>query len=263
MTQFEKAIKTIAIVIAVFVVIVIIGGIITAIAAIASVFSSDKAHQMFKEGANKAVEQAIELKDIDESFDASDIEDLEVNNSIGTVKIVESDDEDADEIYVTGIGLNEASCVEQNGDELYICNAAIDVELFGVKLGQKISEEDIGVTVVIPKGFEFDDVILVNSVGDLEVDCLTAESIKMESGVGDTKCRNVYAQETHINSGVGTVDVCFSGSMNDYDMNLEPGIGSIYVDGIKQSEMSHTNRDADNSIKIESGAGRVDIKFEE
>lgn len=260
MTQFEKAIKTIAIVIAVFVMVVIIGGIVTAVLAVTAIFSSDKAHQMFATEAHQAVESAVELKDIDERFVAFEVKDLEVNNSIGNVTIIETDTAD---IHVTGKNLNEASSIELHGDKLYIESAAVNVELFGVKLGEKVNEEDIGITIEIPKDFKFESVYLMNSVGEMKVSDITAESMRIENNMGSMTAERILASETRIESGVGNVNVSFSGTMNDYDMRLEPGIGSIVVDGVKQSEMNHTNREAENSIRVEGGAGKVTIDFEE
>lgn len=260
MTQFEKAVKTIAIIIAIFVVVVIIGGIVTAVVAITTIFSSDKAEHMFVTKANEAIESSVELKDIDESFDALEVEDLEVSNAIGTVTIREAD---IKEIHVSGTNLNEASTIELRGDKLWIDNAAVNVELFGVKLGEKVSEEDIGIVIEIPKGYTFESVYLENAVGTVYATGITAETIRLENGVGCMECTDIFASETKVECGVGNVELKFKGIMNDYDMHLEPGIGSITVDGVRQSEMNHTNREADNEIRVDGGAGKVTIDFSE
>ncbi|MDO5574698.1 MAG: DUF4097 family beta strand repeat-containing protein [bacterium] len=260
MTQFEKAIKTIAIVIAIFVVIVIIGGIVTAIVAITSVCSSDKAGKIFKDNARKAVESTVSLVNVDETFDASDVEDLEIISSIGTVTLCHTNTND---IHVSGMNLNDASVIEMRGDKLYVESAAVNVELFGVKLGEKINEEDIGIRIEVPEGFEFDSVYLESGMGCMSVDELTAENLKIENGMGDIDCKNVFAESTKIKNGVGNIKMEFTGGMNDFDMEMNPGIGSITVDGIRQNDIKHTNRDADNSIKIEGGAGTITVSFTE
>ncbi len=260
MTQFEKAIKTIAIVIAVFVVIVIIGGIVTVVIAITSIFSSDKAGQMFREGAQKAVESTVSLVNVDEDFDTSKVEDLEVMNSIGTVTICHTDTET---IHVSGTNLNEASVIEMRGGKLYVESAAVNVELFGVKLGEKISEEDIGIKIEIPRDFEFESVYLDNTMGCLSMDEVTAETLRIENGMGTLECKNITVVDARVGAGVGNVSLEFTGSMNDYDMNLDPGIGSITADGVRQSNINHTNRDAVNTIKVDGGAGKIIIDFQE
>lgn len=260
MTQFEKAIKTIAIVIAVFVVIVIIGGIVTVVVAITSIFSSDKAGQIFRDSAQTAVESTVSLVNVDEDFDASEVDDLEVMNSIGTVTICHTDTQT---IHVSGINLNESSAIELRGSKLYVESAAVNVELFGVKLGEKISEEDIGIKIEIPRDFEFDSVYLDNAVGSLSMDEVTAESLRIENGMGKLECRSITAENVKVCAGVGNVSLEFTGSMNDYDMNLDPGVGSIVTDGVRQKNINHTNRDADNTIKVEGGAGKITIDFQE
>ncbi len=260
MTQFEKAIKTIAIVIAVFVVIVIIGGIVTAVVAITSIFSSEKAGEMFADGAKKAVESTVTLINVDEDFDVSEIDNLEVINSIGTVTICHTN---TDTIHVSGKNLNEPSMIEMRGSTLYVESAAVNVELFGIKLGEKINEEDIGIKIEIPEDFEFDSVYLENGMGSLTVDEITAETLRISSGMGGLNCKNISAETTKLDAGVGNIDMEFVGTMNDYDMNLNPGLGSITVGGVRQSQIKHTNRDANNSIKIDGGAGKIIIEFQE
>ena len=159
------------------------------------------------------------------------IEDLSIENGIEELSIVESD---GNQIHVSLESSNEYCEVSLSGDTLKVMNSGVNVEIFGVSIGEKVDNANKGLIIEIPKGFRFDDVSIDNGIGSLNITGLNAEEIEITSGTGSINCENIDAEEIRVVSGVGQVDLDFACAMSDYDMRIKPGVGSITVNGEKQ-----------------------------
>lgn len=258
MTQFQKFVKTFAIVFALLIVFAIVGAISTAIIAITSVLSSEKTNDFFTSVQVESNDTTEVLQSVNETFDPDDVDNLEINNSIGTITVNEAD---VQEIVISATNISQDSRIEQRGTTLYVENNALQVEIFGVRVGEKISEDEADILIEVPKDLRFDNVKIDNGIGQMQLKGITAERAKITCGTGYTECNDFFAEDIKVDAGVGEVTLNIKGDVADYDMNLTPGIGSIYVDGIQQSEMNHTNRDADYVLKVDGGIGLVNINF--
>lgn len=264
MTQFQKLIKGFAITFAILIAVTIVGGIVTAILAVTSIFSFNEIQH-----SEVSVEEDYDLheheseppvlQNIEESFPIYEVDSLEIENAVGDLKIEAAD---IDDIQVTGVNLSTASKVELSGDTLRIENTAVKVVLFGIKMGEKVTNVNPGVTVRVPRGFAFDEVQVESGVGTVKMDGITAKELYLASGTGTIDATDITCGDIDIDAGVGEVNIYLNAQMTDYDMDLTPGIGAIYVDDIQQSEISHTNEDADYSLNVDSGIGEVRLYFD-
>ena len=156
---------------------------------------------------------------------------------------------------------SEASSVESSGDTLYIDNTSVKVVVFGINMGEKVTDEDPGVTVKVPRGFAFEEISVDSGVGTVTMDGITTRELELSSGTGCIEATDMTCGDVDIDAGVGSVTLYLNDQMTDYDMDLSPGIGAVYVDDIQQSEINHTNQDADYSLNVDGGVGEVKLYF--
>ncbi len=275
MTQFQKLIKGFAIAVAVLIAITIIGAIVTAIFAISSVVCDEDemnpTEEVYEINIDDEYESSAEdghdheyvpnqtaVYNIEETYRINEVDSLEIENSVGNLTVEAAD---VDEIQVIGVNLSEASRVELSGDTLHIENTSVKVVLFGINMGEKVTHANPGITVRVPRGFVFDEIEIESGVGTVTMDGITADEMYLVSGTGTIDATDITCGDVDIDAGVGEVNIYLNAEMTDYDMDLTPGIGAIYVDGIQQSEINHTNKDADYSLNVDSGIGEVNIHF--
>ncbi len=275
MTEFEKGVKTFAIALAVILSIVVIGSIVGIISNIAKGFqigaeavseaaesassaiseSAAGAHQDFYKGVAEHFSQTS-----DYYFSPDEVDKLSIENGIGEMTIKETANE---KIHISLGSSTEYNEVRLSGSTLKVENSGVDVEIFGIRIGEKVDGESSGMMIELPKGVIFEEVSIQNGIGNMEIAGLKAEEISIATGTGHLKCDNIDAEEIKVESGVGEVEMNFSSPMNTYDMRIEPGVGSITINGVKQSEINHTNRDAAKTLRLSSSIGSIVVNFSE
>lgn len=260
MTQFQKLIKGFAITIAILIAVTIIGSIATAVFAVTTIFSSDKVQNIVRDAEDTHAHESevAALQNIDETFSINEVDNLKISNSVGNLTIEAAD---VDAIQVIGVNLSEASSVELSGDTLYIDNTSVKVVVFGINMGEKVTDEDPGVTVKVPRGFAFEEISVDSGVGTVTMDGITTRELELSSGTGCIEATDMTCGDVDIDAGVGSVTLYLNDQMTDYDMDLSPGIGAVYVDDIQQSEINHTNQNADYSLNVDGGVGEVKLYF--
>ena len=197
MTNFEKGVKSFAIALAVILCIAILGAIASAVGGVvngirhgaaavseaaetASEAISDSAQQVHSDLYNEVAEQLPESSEY--YFSTDDVEDLSIQNGIGDMTIRETDDS---RIHVTLGSTTECCSVGLSGDTLKIENSGVDVEIFGIRIGEKVENGEGGMVVEVPKGFAFEDVSVENGVGNMDISGIYAEDITISNGTGD------------------------------------------------------------------------------
>ena len=155
------------------------------------------------------------------------------------------------------------------------------------------------ITVYLPEDFLAESARIDSGAGDVIIDALDAESLIINAGVGDIEGNNIYAYEVEIDCGVGDmkllrarftdayincgigdmelggillgdstvrggigeVDLELIGSEEDYDIDVDSGIGKVRVNGEKVSK-DYQNRSAEHSLNVNGGIGDITIDFE-
>jgi len=98
--------------------------------------------------------------------------------------------------------------------------------------------------------------------GKLTIAGGTIHNLKLEMGVGQLNLTAVLRGDCDLDFGVGESNITLLGSKNDYDVELEKGIGDITVDGKRYSEYE-SKGDSRNSIEMEGGVGSINLYFKE
>lgn len=272
MTSIQKAIKYLAIAFAIFLSVSIIGGIITAVAGISYIFT----------GSDSEKESAGEMQTY--SVDG-DISKLALNLSGAELKIKTSD----------------KFSVESNNKYISVDTKKSKLCIDEAKKPFSVMSKGVTVVLSIPEGFIFDDADIDTGAGKVEIEELSADDLKLSLGAGEVQIKNLTANmsadidggageltieggllrnleldmgvgelnlksriegRSELDYGIGETNLTLLGSREDYQIELDKGIGSAYLEGenMKNDSIYGAGK---NKIEIDGGIGDINIGFSE
>lgn len=267
MTTFQKVIKYLAIAFAIFLTVSIFGGILGAVGMLEGLFTNDAVLDDMK--TYTVSEQITSLK-------------VNINAADFTIKQADSFFVESNLKYLT---------VEENNGVLTIQETN--------KLNGKYS--DAALTLGIPKEFVFERANIITGAGRLTVDFLSAETLNLEFGAGEVRIDSLIAASradidggagkitiaggslnnldldmgvgqlnltsavlgnSEFDLGVGETNIVLIGSKDDYEIDVEKGIGNITFDGKTVSGFVSSGS-GNNRIEISGGIGAINLSFKE
>jgi DUF4097 and DUF4098 domain-containing protein YvlB len=276
MSELQKVIKYCAIGFAAFLAFSIITGILTGVFALSGVFSI---------GSNNTV-------NVSKSFE--NVKSLTAEPGVGnfTIKVG-----DSDKVEVVAENVNENFTAEKNFSGNLKIKDKFDFWNF---FDGHSNNGNSKITIYVPVGFVAEKIEIDAGAGNVNIDSLstkkldinagagnitgsniTADEVKMDGGVGEIRLDQVNLTDVDINSGVGNVNLqgsmygknkidcgvgevklTLTGSVDDYDLTIDKGLGSIYINDEKYSDLNWNNNSATNSLDIDGGVGDIEIDFE-
>ncbi|SHO47806.1 DUF4097 family beta strand repeat-containing protein [Anaerocolumna xylanovorans] len=287
MSEFQRIIKYAAMAFAIFLTVAIITGIVGGVLALTGAISavSDKKNKTESTAGSDSV-------DFDKEFEG--IVNLHIMNGVGELTI-EKGSSDKVRVEASDVTKDFRATVV-SGDELKISTKSDFWNIFswGINVHRKPR-----ITVYLPEGFEGRNVVIDAGAGNIKLEDLICEKLDINAGVGNINGNNiktstlnvdggvgeitldeVTADDSDINAGVGNIHIqgtlngkntvdagvgdirlILKGSADDYNIKVDPGVGSVYVDGNKYGKMSWNNKTAENSIDIDGGVGSIHIDF--
>ena len=156
-------------------------------------------------------------------------------------------------------------------------------------------------TLYVPNGTVFNDVDIKTGAAKMTVDTLSANSIELKLGAGDVQFESLNASaevdieggagqitivsgtlndlslemgmgelnltaavlgDSDLKFGVGESNLTLIGTKDDYNVDVDKGIGNITVDG-KTVTAFGSSGNGQNHIEIEGGIGTINLKFQE
>ena len=274
MTTLQKVIKYLALAFAIFLTVSIVGGILSAVGLLGSLFSDDDAEWGDVIGETKNYTVSSEISDLNIQINAADFY-IKEGNSFS----IESN-------------LKNLEVDEKNG-----CLTLKD--LTKIKLNGSNAYENAVLTIYVPVGTVFDNVNIKTGAGRFTVDSLSAATIGFELGAGDVTISKLIAEKSanieggagritisdgaiknldlemglgqlnltsaltgdcNLDSGVGEMNVTLLGSKDDYELDIEKGIGNITVDGKNVTDYGSSGNGA-NEVDIHGGVGAINVRF--
>ena len=278
MTQFQRVIKyismTFAVLLAIGIISAITGLVLHVIAAITG-------------------EPVIGNRNrIDVVYDFTGVESLDIDSSISKLEI-----KVGDSFRVEGYQVPESFRAElkEDGTLLVLDHKKrsflnINLNLFGYP--------DAKITVYLPENFIAEEARLDTGVENTTIEALRADKLILSAGIGNVTGKRIAAKKAELDGGIGTitlteidledaeidcgiggvtlegelkgrnkidcgignVTLTLVGSREDYDLDLDAGIGTVRVDGKKTSNSYHS-REAKHFLKVDGGIGKVSINF--
>lgn len=121
------------------------------------------------------------------------------------------------------------------------------------------------VTLYVPEKQKFEEVDCSVGACALEIEKLSAGEAEFEVGAGSVVLHEFEAdREIAITCGMGSVEMTMSGGEEDYNYELEVGMGTVTIGGSEFGGMAiekTIENSAPKNMDIECGMGSVDIYF--
>jgi len=126
---------------------------------------------------------------------------------------------------------------------------------------------EIGAAQANIEGLAGGEIKITVGAGEANVEEVIAKSFDLEVGAGEANVMGSLVDELDVEVGVGQATVGISGAEQDYNYNVECGIGSVKVGnnsyGGLGAEQKVTHPGADGVINIDCGIGEVIVTFVE
>lgn len=274
MNTMQKVIKYAAITFAIILTVGILTGIVGTVSGVVSIFDGEEGDR------------------IDYSKDFEDVEELDISNGLGNLKVK------------IGSGFRVEASNVSNDFNVKVVNGTLVIDEsdfirrflwfdFGVSRNKSY------ITVYVPEDFNARRIKIASGAGEVTLEDITTRHLIIDAGVGDIYGRRLNALQVDADGGVGNIkltDVNFSdvdfdsgvgnisiegmifgksefdcgvGNVNlqlkglreDYELRVNAGLGNMRVNGDKISREYNDNYRADNTIRIDGGIGDVNIVF--
>lgn len=267
MTAWQKAIKYAALALAILLIAAIILGIVSAVAGIAGIFGGESA-----------------AGDMETCNIGGDYERLYIDIKGGRLEIRTGDSFalKSNHKYLKVSGEGKQLSIREN-DRVLKPSDYNDVKvILTVPQGHIFDRVEIvtGAGTVDIQALEGDYVNLELGAGEVTVDRLAAykasqieagagrltlengdlRNLDLELGVGEVRIQGKLLGDCQVDMGVGQVVVELLGSVDDYSVFFEKGIGQGALDG-KPMENDRTYGTGPNKLRVEGGVGSIDIDF--
>lgn len=272
MTSLQRIIKYCAVALALFLVVSIIGSICGAVGILTGLFDG---HVSGESALGEMRTYAI----------TGQIESLDVDLSAAALEIVTGD----------------RFSVESNHKYLTVKeeNRALDISEEKIPFG--FSSEGVTVILTVPEGFVFEDASIETGAGTVDIQTLSANTLRLDLGAGKTEIGTLNAQtrakintgagkltirdgqmhdltmdhgvgkleltglltgQCEVDFGVGDTELTLLGSREDYQIKLDKGLGNATLEGEEMNDGS-TYGGGENRIEIDGGVGSIQIDFED
>lgn len=281
MSSFQKTIKYVAIAFAIFLAVAIISGIGNAVFAVVSAITG---------GVGDKKNNTI---DFQQSF--QNVQSLNIDNSTGKLIIKTGE---TFRVEAEGVSKNFTAKLKSNGT-LHISDDSNGIQLLWFSING-FGNPNSKITVYLPDDFVADEAKINTGAGSVSVEGLHAEYLYISAGAGNINGSNITAEEakieggvgnislegvklsdgdfdcgvgelsiegvltgkTKIDCGVGDVELDIKGDMEDYELEIDSGIGTVRLNGEKISGEYKSDHNAPNSIKVDGGLGNVKIDIQ-
>lgn len=265
MKEAQRIIKYFAIALGVFLIFNILLMLFYGLSSISSVFDEDK--KIINELSNLDVESASIL--------SVDVSTVNLYIKTGDVLDVQSDNDNVE--------------VSRIDNKVYVVEKKVD--FFKLNKTYKI-------VITVPNTMVFDGVAIETGISKLDIEYLKTDNLYLDLGVGSANIGNVVVNrkatidsgvgeltlktgvinnldmdigvggvslnaqllgDNRIDTGVGNVDIDLIGSIDNYEITLERGVGKINIDGKSVDDGIYGN--GLNKIDIDGGVGSLDISL--
>lgn len=214
----------------------------------------------WKEDIHRAVGQ-VQSSDMDFSSSYTEVDTLELDVVAADCAIIPTESE---EWHVSGYGLPASFFCRQDGNTLEIGSK----KGFGLSILESIFPvwQDAKLEIKIPAHQIVEKIKIDSGVGNLEMTdgMIRCEEMEIDSGVGDSTIRADITDRLEIDGGVGNLDITLIGEEEDFDYDIDGGVGTVQIGQDMYYEMGSDTKldnDAEKEIRIDSGVGDVTVRF--
>ena len=99
-----------------------------------------------------------------------------------------------------------------------------------------------------------------DGAGEINIDAISMNSLDLDMGVGELSLTSKLTGENKIDCGIGKINLSLIGSLEDYEIFLDKGIGKATINGNKMNA-DNTYGTGSNKLDIDGGIGSIDIEL--
>lgn len=272
MSDFQKIIKYLAIAFAIYLVVVIVGAIAAFLGSFIFIFGSDN-----------GITETIKTQEIDNKYEIKEI-DIDIKAAELIIEEGETFVVETNNTYIeTNQDKNKLEIKEKghkwfryNNESKLIIKLPSSIELDEFKLNAGAGKIEINTSITASNIYlelGAGQVIIDNLVstkkakinggaGEMIIKNSTLNNLDFDMGVGRAEITSAILGESDIEAGVGELEINIIGNEEDYELEVEKGIGRIELDGRNLSNDSKYGK-GPNKIDIDGGVGKIDIKFKD
>jgi DUF4097 and DUF4098 domain-containing protein YvlB len=107
-----------------------------------------------------------------------------------------------------------------------------------------------------------DNVDIDGGVGSSNFREVSFKDAEIKCGVGSLSLQGELLGDNSVDCGVGGVNLNLKGKVENYELDVDAGIGTVRVNGEKIKDKYKDNNNAANSIEVNGGIGSVNINFD-
>lgn len=230
MTTGQKIIKYCAMAFALFLILNILNGICSAVFCVAGLTGKNNSEYM-KKGAKEYV--------IEE-----DVNELKIDLSVAELEIKTGDElkVETNHRYI--------QCRVDDG-----CLVIQEKRPF---LG--MNAKGMNVCLTIPESMVWESIDMDAGIGDVTIEDVSLNNADIDIGIGELDLTGELTGECNIDYGIGETNLVLYGSADDYQIELDKGIGEATLDNMKMGDDSIYGS-GKNHISVDGGIGELNISF--
>ena len=88
------------------------------------------------------------------------------------------------------------------------------------------------------------------------------KDLDLDMGVGQLILTSALTGNCQLDLGVGESNITLIGSKENYKLDLEKGLGNIFIDGVNVSDYGSSGNGT-NKVEINGGVGSINVEFKE
>lgn len=267
MSGLQKIIKYLAIAFAVYLIFSIITTLMYGVSSIGKFFSNDKSGEVDNLSNLEINDNALLL-------------DIDVKSSNIMIKRGNDFKAETNSKYINSKQDNNKLYISER-DHNYLNNKNIDLviyipedyifdyvsidagagKVYIEELSTKKLDLDLGAGKLEAKNLlVIDDFELSGGVGDLIINDSNINNLDADLGLGKFEMISKLTGNNKIDSGVGKVDLKLVGTLEDYQISLDSGVGRASLGDLKMED-GNTYGSGINKLDINGGLGSIDIMF--
>lgn len=284
MSSFQKVIKYGAITFAILLTVGIISAIASTAVSVISFFTGN----FFYSSNGK------DIATVDEKENFTDVRSLDIDIATGNLTITEGDRflveaDNVSEDFEMKVTKNGTLIVRERKKGFHFL-------WFNFNLKKDFNSN---ITLYVPTNYQLEEAAISSGAGKVSMENFRAEKLTIDAGAGNIKGNNLSSSEVNLdggagsvtfidvvfedmdlNCGVGNVEIdgvllgnniidCGIGNVEleidsheeDYDLDIDSGLGKVRLNGKRISKDYRRDNDASSSIEIDGGIGNIDINF--
>lgn len=269
MSGLQKTIKYLAIAFAIYLTFNIISGIMYGVSFIGNLFDNDK-NSVVEKLTDLVINSDTLLLDIDVSSSNIIIREGDTFKAESNNKYINSR-QDNNKLYITERKIN---LLNNKDNELIIyipADFVMDAVLIDTGAG-KVNIESLSTKeLYLNLGAGKVDINNLNvlektkidgGAGDLTINAIDIHNLDLSMGIGKLSLTSKLIGNSKIDCGVGEMNLSLIGTLDDYEISLDKGIGNALIDGNNMKD-NNTYGIGINKIDIDGGIGSINIDFED